>query len=172
MNFQIQKSNILDIDEIFRLYKIATDFQKTKFTENWPEFDRNLVEIEITENRQWKIIANGKIACVWATTFNDPQIWEERNEDPSVYIHRIATNPDFRGQNLVGKIVEWVKIYASENQKQFVRMDTVGNNLGLINYYTKCGFDFLGLLKLKNTIGLPAHYNNATVSLFQMTIIS
>lgn len=172
MNFQIQKSNILDIDEIFRLYKFATDFQKIKFTENWPEFDRNLVEIEITENRQWKIIANGKIACVWATTFNDPKIWEERNEDPSVYIHRIATNPDFRGQNLVGKIVEWVKIYASENQKQFVRMDTVGNNLGLINYYTKCGFDFLGLLKLKNTIGLPAHYNNATVSLFQMTVIS
>lgn len=172
MNFQIQKSNILDIDEIFRLYKIATDFQKTKFTENWPEFDRNLVEIEITENRQWKIIANGKIACVWATTFNDPQIWEERNEDPSVYIHRIATNPDFRGQNLVGKIVEWVKIYASENQKQFVRMDTVGNNLGLINYYTKCGFDFLGLIKLKNTTGLPAHYNNATVSLFQMKLTS
>lgn len=51
-------------------------------------------------------------------------------------------------------------------------MDTVGNNPGLINYYTKCGFDFLGLLKLKNTKGLPAHYNNATVSLFQISISS
>ena len=51
-------------------------------------------------------------------------------------------------------------------------MDTVGDNPGLINYYTKCGFDFLGLLKLKNTKGLPAHYDNATVSLFQMTIKS
>ena len=49
-------------------------------------------------------------------------------------------------------------------------MDTVGDNLGLINYYTKCGFDFLGLLKLKNTEGLPAHYDNAMVSLFQMKI--
>lgn len=172
MNFQIQNSNINDIDEIFRLYKIATDFQKTKFTVHWPEFDRKLIETEISENRQWKIVADGKISCVWAITFNDPQIWEERDKDPSVYIHRIATNPDFRGQNLVGQIVEWAKIYARENQKQFVRMDTVGDNSGLINYYTKCGFDFLGLLKLKNTAGLPAHYDNATVSLFQMTINS
>lgn len=170
MNLQINNSSKDDIDEIFRLYKIATDFQKTRFTVHWPEFDRKLVETEILENRQWKIVMDGKIACIWATTFNDPQIWEERNEDPSVYIHRIATNPDFRGQNLVGQIVEWVKIYAKENQKQFVRMDTVGDNPGLISYYEKCGFDFLGLLKLKNTEGLPAHYDNATVSLFQMTL--
>jgi len=172
MNFQIQNSNINDIDEIFRLYKIATDFQKTKFIVHWPEFDKTLIETEIAENRQWKIIADNKIACIWATTFDDPQIWEEKNNDPAVYIHRIATNPDFRGQNLVGQIVEWVKVYAKENQKQFVRMDTVGDNPGLINYYTKCGFDFLGLLKLKNTNGLPTHYANATVSLFQMTIES
>ena len=172
MKFQIRNSNINDIDEIFRLYKVATDFQKTRFTVHWPDFDRKLIETEISENRQWKIIADDKIACVWATTFHDPQIWEERNEDPSVYIHRIATNPDFRGQNLVGQIVEWVKNYAKENQKKFVRMDTVGDNPRLINYYTKCGFDFLGLLKLKNTDRLPAHYDNATVSLFQMVISS
>jgi RimJ/RimL family protein N-acetyltransferase len=170
MNFQIQNSNSNDTDEIFRLYKIATDFQKTRFTSHWPEFDRELIETEILENRQWKIVAEGKIACVWATTFNDPQIWEERNEDSAVYIHRIATNPDFRGQNLVGKIVEWAKNYAKENQKKYIRMDTVGYNLGLINYYTRCGFDFLGLLKLKNTGGLPAHYENATVSLFQIDV--
>lgn len=172
MDIQIQNSKIIDIDEIFRLYKIATDFQKTRFAVHWPEFDRKLIETEISENRQWKIVADGEIACIWATTFNDPQIWGERNIDPAVYIHRIATNPSFRGQNLVGLIIEWVRIFAKDNQKQFVRMDTVGYNTGLINYYIKCGFDFLGLLKLKNTIGLPAHYENATVSLFQMIINS
>lgn len=170
MNFKVQNSNINDLDEIFRLYKIATAFQKTRFTVHWPDFDRKFIETEISENRQWKIISDDKIACIWATTFSDPQIWEQRNEDLAVYIHRIATNPDFRGQNLVGQIVDWVKGYAKENKKQFVRMDTVGNNSGLIDYYTKCGFDFLGLSKLKNTEGLPAHYDNATVSLFQLEI--
>jgi len=167
---EIQNSTFNDIGEIFRLYKIATDFQKTKITVHWPEFERSLIETEITGNRQWKIMIDGKIACVWATTFSDPQIWEERNIDPAVYIHRIATNPDFRGQNLVGQIVEWSKQYALINGKKFVRMDTVGNNPGLITYYVKCGFSFLGLPKLANTEGLPAHYDNATVSLFQLEV--
>lgn len=166
----VQNSNSTDIDEIFRLYKIATDFQKTKFIVHWPEFDRKLIEMEIAEERQWKIVIDNSIACVWATTFNDPQIWEERNNDPSVYIHRIATNPDFRGKNLVEIIVDWAQQYAANNNKKFIRMDTVGDNPGLIGYYTKCGFDFLGLSKLKNTEGLPAHYDNATVSLFQISI--
>lgn len=167
---KIQNSTINDFDEIFRLYKIATDFQKTRFTLHWPVFEKSLVENEIAENRQWKIIIDEKIACVWATTFDDPQIWEERNIDPSIYIHRIATNPDFRGQNLVGEIIKWSKVFAKENRKKFIRMDTVGDNAGLINYYQKCGFTFLGLIKLSNTKDLPAHYNNATVSLFQIEI--
>ena len=167
---EIKSSKTEDINEIFRLYKIATDFQKTRFTGHWPEFEKSLVKTEIAESRQWKIVIDNKIACVWATTFNDPQIWVERNNDPAIYLHRIATNPDFRGQNLVGHIVEWAKQYAFDNKKKFIRMDTVGNNQRLITYYSKCGFDFLGLLKLQNTEGLPVHYDNATVSLFQMTL--
>lgn len=167
---EIKNSISVDIDEIFRLYKIATDFQKTKFTVHWPEFERSLIEMEIAENSRWKMIINNQVACIWATTFNDPKIWEEKNSDPAVYIHRIATNPDFRGQNLVQQIVEWSKQYAQANKKKFIRMDTVGDNPGLISYYKKCGFEFLGLSKLKNTEGLPTHYDNAIVSLFQLDI--
>lgn len=166
----IQNSTIEDMDEIFRLYTIATNFQKAKSAVPWPEFERSLVEREIEENTQWKIIIDSQIACVWATTFSDPLIWEERNTDPAVYIHRIATNPNFRGRNLVVEIVEWAKKYAKENDKEFIRMDTVGNNEKLIDHYKNCGFNFLGLLKLSNTDGLPAHYHKATVSLFELPL--
>ncbi|TWI93932.1 acetyltransferase (GNAT) family protein [Mucilaginibacter frigoritolerans] len=168
---EIHYSTKEDIDEIFRLYRIATDFQKAKFIVHWPEFERSMIETEINEKRQWKIVIDNRIACIWAITFNDPQIWEQRNDDPAVYIHRIATNPEFRGQNLVQQITEWAKQYALTNKKKFIRMDTVGNNPGLIAYYIKNGFDFLGLYKLENTEGLPAHYHNATVSLFQIELI-
>jgi GNAT superfamily N-acetyltransferase len=159
-----------DIKDIFKLYKIATDFQKTKVCVPWPEFDKQLIETEINENRQWKLLINGEIACVWAITFSDFQIWEERNIDPSIYIHRIATNPDFRGQNIVEKIIIWAKEYALENKKKYIRLDTVGKNSGLIEYYTKCGFEYLGLFTLKNTDQLPAHYQNAAISLFEIKL--
>lgn len=171
MNYNIQNSTINDIAEIFRLYQIATDFQKTKVSVvHWPVFEKTLVETEINEKRQWKLIIDNEIACVWAITFTDPEIWEEKNKDPSIYIHRIATNPKFRGQNVVSILVNWAKTFAKQQNKQFIRMDTVGENQGLINYYTKCGFAFLGLSKLKNTENLPAHYNNATVSLFEISL--
>ncbi|MEE9407605.1 MAG: GNAT family N-acetyltransferase [Polaribacter sp.] len=167
---KILNSTKVDINKIFEFYKIATDFQKTKFKVHWPDFDRELIKKEIAENRQWKLIIDNEIACIWATTENDPQIWEKRNEDKAIYIHRISTNPKFRGQNLVNEIILWAKKYANQKNKEFIRMDTVGENISLINYYKKCGFDFLGLSKLKNTSELPDHYQNATVSLFQIAI--
>jgi GNAT superfamily N-acetyltransferase len=171
--FQLQllNSTPADTDEIFRLYQLATDYQKTKPNSViWLGFERSLVEQEIRENRQWKLLINGVIACVWATTDDDPEIWEERNADPAVYIHRIATNPDFRGQDLVAKIVAWAIGYAQQNGKKFVRLDTVGDNQGLIRHYTSCGFTYLGLVKLKNTAALPTHYQNSTVSLFELPV--
>ena len=99
---EIQNCTAKDIDEIFRLYAIASAYQKAKQTVVvWPVFERQLVEKEIAEHRQWKLLMNHEIACVWATTLSDAQIWEERNTDKAVYIHRIATNPNFRGQNFV-----------------------------------------------------------------------
>jgi GNAT superfamily N-acetyltransferase len=168
---RIENSSQEDISEIFRLYKIASDYQRSKKTVVvWPEFDHEVVETEVAEARQWKLIIDEQVACVWATTFDDAQIWEERNADPSVYIHRIATNPDFRGKNFVVIIVEWAVQYAKEQGKEFVRLDTIGDNTGLIKHYTGAGFYFLGIFDLKSTQGLPTHYHNAPVSLFEINL--
>jgi hypothetical protein len=167
---RIEKSNTKDIDEIFRLYELATAFQKTKNCVLWPPFSRAMVATEIEEGRQFKLLINNEIACVWAIAFADPLIWKEKNKEAAIYLHRIATSPGFRGNNLVNTIVTWAKIYAKNHQKDYIRMDTVGENLGLIKHYKACGFYFLGLSKLKTTTGLPAHYANAVVSLFEMGV--
>jgi ribosomal protein S18 acetylase RimI-like enzyme len=166
----IKNSTLKDLEEIFRLYKLATDFQKAKKMVNWPTFSKEMVLKEIEKEKQFKLLIDNKIACVWAIAISDPLIWKEKNKDAALYLHRIATNPDFKGNNLVSQIVNWAKIYAENNKINYIRMDTVGENVGLINYYKKCGFSFLGLSKLENTKGLPAHYTNATVSLFEIKL--
>lgn len=167
----ITNSNPKDIEEIFRLYKLATEYQKVTFPENqWPEFERQLIEKEILENRQFKILIEDRIACVWAITFSDPEIWEQKNNDPAIYIHRIATNPEFRGNNFVAIIVDWARKYAKSHNKEYIRLDTCGHNTNLINHYKKAGFDFLGIQKLENSQGLPAHYENADVCYFEIKL--
>ncbi len=168
---QLVPSTPADIDDIFRLYRLAAAYQvAVKGTVVWPDFERNMVAQELVEGRQWKLVVGDTIACVWAITFSDPEIWGARNVDPAVYIHRIATNPDFRGQGFVAAIVEWARNYARQHQKKFVRLDTVGENYGLIAHYTACGFEYLGLTQLTDTAGLPAHYHDATVSLFELPV--
>ncbi|HTL10471.1 MAG TPA: GNAT family N-acetyltransferase [Chitinophagaceae bacterium] len=167
----ITNSVAADVDAIFDLYAAASRLQAAKGAVVWPVFERALVENELLEHRQWKMIApDGSIACVWATTFSDPMIWEEKNDAPAVYIHRIAVQPGFRGQQLVAGIVAWAREYAALHKKKWIRLDTVGQNEGLIQHYTRCGFQFLGLYRLKNTTGLPAHYQNASVSLFELPL--
>jgi GNAT superfamily N-acetyltransferase len=165
----IKNSNHKDIPQIFDLYKIATDYMKSKDEVYWPEFPKELITNEIKENRQWKLLINGKIACIWATTMNDELIWGDKKE-PSVYIHRIATNPEFRGQNLIKKLVDWANKFGKNRNLKYIRMDTVGLNIGLIHHYKKFGFDFLGTRKLEKTNGLPEHYKQGEVCYFQKEI--
>ena len=167
----IENCDVSDISEIFRLYAIASDYQRSKQTVVvWPDFERALAEREVAENRQWKLVIDGQVACVWATTFSDEQIWEERNADAAIYIHRIATNPDFRGRDFVSIITTWAKVYAKSKNKDFVRLDTLGNNVRLIEHYKNAGFSFLGMFDLKDTNGLPTHYHNVPACLFEIRL--
>ncbi len=125
----------------------------------WPEFERSFIEKEIHEYRQWKLSIEDVIACNWAITFNDKEIWGEKDKNDSIYIHRIATNPTMRGNRYIDKIVEWAVNYAKEMGKNFIRLDTLGNNTKLIEHYTSAGFEFLGIVRLIDVANLPGHYH-------------
>ena len=167
----IKNSELADVPSIVDLYKIATAYMKSKNQVHWPEFPKKLITNEITENRQWKLLIDDQIACIWATTLNDELIWGEESNAPSVYLHRITTSPDYRGQNLVKHVLDWATIFGKNKNLKYIRLDTVGLNKGLINHYEKLGFQFLGTKKLKNTNGLPEHYTKGEVCYFQKEII-
>ncbi len=166
---EIVNCTISDIDRIFDLYDEASKYQIEVFMEQWVGFERGLVETEIQENRQWKIIIDNQIACVFAVTFNDEIIWKEKSKQPSIYIHRISVNGKFRGRGFTNIIVDWAKDYCKTHQKEFIRMDTLGHNQKLVNYYVKCGFKHLETIKIDALEGMPAHYNGS-LALFEIAV--
>ena len=167
----ISNSTLDDIPEIYRLYELARNYQKIKFPGNiWPEFDDDFIATEVIENRQFKIVIDDKIACIWAITYNDAQIWEEKENNDAVYLHRIATNPEFRGKNFIQLIADWSIEFGKKENKKFIRMDTCGQNDRLINHYKNSGFEFLGMKKLKDSSGLQEHYQNADVCFLEMEL--
>ncbi len=163
-------STIEDCGEIFRLYDLAIEFQKTVFDKAWLPLDEEFIAKEIAEKRHWKIVVDDRIAGIFSVAFEDPLIWKEKSLDAAIYIHRIVTDPAFRGQQFVLKITGWAKNYAKSIGKDFVRMDTWGDNQKLIDYYTNCGFDFLGMVMPDEIEKLPKHYEGITLGLFELKL--
>ena len=167
---EIINSTLKDREAIFKLYDQAVAYQKTKFKMHWLPFEPQMVENEIKENRQWKIVENGEICCIFVTAYSDPFIWKELDKDPSIYLHRIVTDPKFKGRGFVKLIIEWAKYFGKQHGKKFIRMDTWGDNEELINYYINCGFTFLKIIDRAESDTLPAHYSATSLSLFEITI--
>lgn len=155
---EIRSCAFSDTDKILFLYDAARSLQKERKMVVWPHFEASFIEKEIGEQRQWKIVINNTMACNWAITFEDKEIWGEKDKGDSVYIHRICNHPQFRGNRYIDTIVAWARDYAKQLSKQYIRLDTLGNNTKLIQHYTSSGFEFLGIHLLTNTSTLPKHY--------------
>lgn len=167
---EIKNSNLEDVEKIFELYNAGTAYQKDNAPRHWKGFEKKLIETEIDEKRHWTIIENNEIACTFATTLSDAVIWGERDKEASLYIHRIATNPAFRGRAYVKHIVHWAREYAANSGRQYIRMDTGSGNQKLNDYYTSQGFEYKGIISLGETPELPEHYQNASFSLFEIAL--
>ena len=169
MQIQVINSQISDIETIFQFYDMAIAHQKKVFNKHWQGFSRSLVETEIAENRQYKILVNGEVACIFAVTFEDKLIWGDQDVD-SIYIHRIVTHSGFRGYSFVKEIIKWAKAFAPLNGIKYIRMDTWADNEKLLAYYTGCGFDYVGVVTMQETEGLPKHYEGISLSLFEIKV--
>jgi hypothetical protein len=125
---------------------------------------------EISGKRHWKVLEEDAIAGVFSVMYNDPVIWLERDQDPAVYLHRIAVNPTFKLKCLIPAKPEWANQHPRQQGKEFLGKDNRGNNESLRKYYESCGFDYLGKQQLPETEHGPAHYGGSFLSLFQLKV--
>lgn len=167
---KIRNSKSTDIPVIFELYDAATAYQKTVNNKSWRGFERAMVENEMLENRHFVITEGDEVACTFLIAFNNQTLWKDAGADQSIYIHRVATNPKFRGRSYVQKIVEWTVQYAKNNKLAFVRLDTHSGNERLNAHYLNCGFTYKGICTIDWTEDLPAHYQDGPFSLFEIEL--
>ncbi|HWA34477.1 MAG TPA: GNAT family N-acetyltransferase [Cyclobacteriaceae bacterium] len=168
---KISQCTPADADAILELYNAATALQTSKKVVAWPIFTRDFIAKEISEGKQYKLVVNNEIASNWSVFHEDKEIWGERDNGDSIYIHRICTHPKHRGNNYMKTIIDWCRQHATDLGKEYVRLDTLGNNTRLIALYQSVGFNFLGILRLENVEGLPDHYHKEpNCAMFEMKV--
>ena len=170
MNFL--PSTLNDLPEIRRLFDAAIDFQKLKFGKHWQGLNEEQLRAEIAGDLHWKIVEGDRIAAFFSIAFTDRLIWDERDADPAIYLHRIVTNPEFRGRSYVSAITGWAEAYGREAGKTFIRLDTDRDNDRLNAYYQQCGYTYCGIKTFHDTNNplIPKHYFGSGLSLYEKRI--
>ena len=169
--YKIVNTAEADLDFIYALFEEAIAYQRLNNFTVWNGFDKNILISEVKNKGQYKIIVKDDITCVFSVCKNDPFTWGERDNGDAIYLHRIVVNPLFRGQRQFEKILEWSVLFAMERNISFIRMDTwADNKSGIINYYKKYGFTFLGNVITPDHPDLPIQNRKLEVALLEYTV--
>lgn len=156
-----------DLQVICWMFDEAILYQKLKKYPVWNGYDLAVLQNDIAQKIQYKIVINDEIACIFSVCYTDPIIWGEKDKGDAIYIHRIVVNPKHKGQKHFEKIFTWAKNHAIENDFDFIRMDTWADNLNIISYYCSFGFEFLTNFTTPNTADLPVQHRNLKLALLE-----
>ena len=166
----IQSAHLSDIPSMLDIYGSARNYQIKTKQPTFAIFTKESIEAGIESQQYYKIEIEKKIAGIFTITFEDVLIWDKLENLCSVYLHRIATHPDFKGRNLMRVITDFAVDFAKKNNRQFVRMDTWNGNDNLKNYYLQFGFNIVGTRILPNDERLNKHYWGETCVYLELKI--
>ncbi|MCM3708506.1 MULTISPECIES: GNAT family N-acetyltransferase [Cytobacillus] len=73
----------------------------------------------------------------------DRHIWGIDNAPDSLYLHRLAIIPLYMKKGLGKVILDWIQENA--NEKYYLKLDCVTDNIKLNNFYKRNGFELIGI---------------------------
>lgn len=158
--FKIEPTSLEDLPFIHWIYEEAIRYHQRMQYNVWKGYDKQVLEQETRMGLLHKLVIDGKIALVFSAIYSDKQLWEDRDRDDAVYVHRMAVNPEFRGRRLFAKVFEWLVNDAKKRGRKFLRLDTWGDNPKMIAYYESFGYRFVRYHSSGNDPELPIPHRN------------
>jgi hypothetical protein len=169
-DLSIQNTEFSDLKSIYGMFEQAIAYQQKKNYPVWRGYDKQVLATDMQNRVQFKIMRGKDIGCVFSICYADKIIWRERDRGDSVFLHRIVTHPDFKGQRLFGEILHWTEKLGRENGLLFIRMDTWADNPPLVDYYLNFGFTIAGYFTTPDSEALPVQQRNNEVVLLEYKI--
>jgi predicted N-acetyltransferase YhbS len=90
---------------------------------------------------------------------DDPVYWGDQPPD-AYYVHKLAVRRDQAGRGIGAAVVEWANAEAAEAGREFLRLDCLGDNPGIRDYYEDLGFEHRGDVVL----------DGRTISLYERSV--
>lgn len=98
---------------------------------------------DIKYGRTW-LVEDGQRSAAATVTLAPPDLdfWREEDDpEDAVYVAKLITSRKASGQNLGGRVLDWVGSVARGRARQWVRLDCWRANTALQAYYLREGFE-------------------------------
>ena len=140
---EIRLAGIDDADAVTELLNNTTLKLHEKGVNQWAyPWDEDKLKADIEERNVYVLLVNG----ITVGTFSIKHIDKYEPvliEISSLYLYRIAILPEYQGNNLGMKIIQFA-CQVSEKIKRPIYLDCWAGNQKLRSFYSAAGFDYLG----------------------------
>jgi predicted N-acetyltransferase YhbS len=137
-----------DAEMVAQLLDEATRWVGELGYEQWPlPFPRDQLAAAIDRGEVYVVEDEGDAVATVTLLWDDPMYWGEQPSD-AVYVHKLAVRRDRAGRGIGSAIVAWANAEAVEAGRDFLRLDCLGDNPGIRDYYEQLGFEHRGDLIL------------------------
>jgi ribosomal protein S18 acetylase RimI-like enzyme len=164
---EIVNTESRDLEQIFELFEHSINYQEKNGYPVWRNYDKNAIIKDIADKNQYKVVIDSKTAIAFSVRYSDKIIWRDLDKADSIYLHRIVVNPEFKGQKLFGRILDWVKEHSKQKGLSSIRMDTWAANPTIIDYYKSFGFTFVETYTTPDSEELPVHNRKLALTLLE-----
>ena len=127
----------------------ATEWVNDLGFSQWPlPFPRDLLAGAIDRGEVYVVESEeGEAVATVSMLHDDPVYWGDQPPD-AFYVHKLAVRRDRAGRGIGAAVVEWANAEAAEAGREFLRLDCLGDNPGIRDYYEGLGFEHRGDLVL------------------------
>lgn len=165
---KIRPSTAASNNQFRDFWNAAISYQASRELPLWPPYPEQQIEDEIRAGLHFSAFTPGEVlAGYFSLALSDELIWGDKERGDAIYIHRMCVNPNQKGNWLTASVLAWANEYALNIGRKFTRMDTWGDNQRLVDYYVACGFRHIENRRLGSVPGLPPHYHNTNLALFE-----
>ena len=145
----VRRAHQEDAEIVAALYDEATEWVGDLGYSQWPSpFPRDQLAAAIDRGEVYVVeTEDGEPVATVAILLDDPMYWGNQPPD-AFYVHKLAVRRDQAGRGIGAAVVEWANAEAAEAGREFLRLDCLGDNPGIRDYYEDLGFEHRGDLVL------------------------
>ena len=150
-NFEVKIATNHDSIVIIKMLKRIAQWMKDNDINQWRFLleggDDEEVEQAIFNQETYIVLKDKKIIATF-TLLSEPSewdrhIWGSDISSKSLYLHRLAIMPAYMKKGIGQSILTWIE--NNTNDKEYLKLDCVTDNIKLNNFYKCNDFEFIGV---------------------------